>query len=251
MNKLRQATIVAATSQVKEPKAKKAKSTATNEPKRKREYKQASSPQLTVSGPWMKSCQAEFCPEQPTPENPSLVGSVESSSQKSNRTHDHSNPLTDPSLYSTDAWSRTDFTPHGISPNLSDFSASPFPTPLNISRVIPFHSMNHSTLTHVPHLEMYTSSLSNPFPTYPYLDPSRHVSFQRISQTFTNHPPMMTHPDSGVAVLAYNTNPRTPSQSSHPCESFDYGTCNDFPSLCPEAFSTYSDASMGHYTSTI
>ncbi|EGF97444.1 uncharacterized protein MELLADRAFT_69986, partial [Melampsora larici-populina 98AG31] len=249
-NKLRQATIVAATSQVKEPKGKKVKATATNEHNRQPESKQASSPHFTISGPSMDSFQIELSPEQSTPYNLSLVGSVESAPQTS-RTQDFSNTLTDSALYSTDTPSRhCDFIPHDISPDLSDFSRSPLPMPLNISRVIPFPSMNHSTFTHAPYPDIYTSSLFNPFPTYSYPDPLSHTSFQPTLQAFTNHPPMITHASSGVTSLTYRTIPRVPSQLYHPRESFAYGTCNNFHSLYPESFPTYSNVSMKHYPSS-
>ncbi|KAH9813404.1 hypothetical protein DFH28DRAFT_1173966 [Melampsora americana] len=128
---------------------------------------------------------------------------------------------------------KLDFTPQGTSSTLSDFSASPSLTPMNVNRVLSFHHEPSTLSPQFPILQpgvCYATSLLEPFQSV--LNPFASVSLQPVLQPFIDHASLM---------MDYPTlnNPMITRGFQQSFEAFTYAGSNFVPLLHPQSFSEY------------
>ncbi|EGG01265.1 uncharacterized protein MELLADRAFT_92536 [Melampsora larici-populina 98AG31] len=245
MNKLRKATIMAATKQAKLDAMKQAEREHECQPKAKK----PSLAPLVFSGPSTERVQQKSpVTIQSTPLVPSAVGGNQASTlDNSNITTDYSSIFTSSTMPSSDIGFRnSDFTPHHAnSSSLSDFSTSPFTTPMDISRVIPFGDMSQSLSDSAPPLTNF-QTLLEPFSFFSNSpDPT---SFPPLVQPFLSQSSMMPLTGDELPNVAYQSNSNSGLSNQFHLVEYDYpyDITNLNTSLYPSSLPSFPSLPVGY-----
>ncbi|EGG03742.1 uncharacterized protein MELLADRAFT_78468 [Melampsora larici-populina 98AG31] len=237
LNKLRTPTIVSVTKEGKGPEVKKVKRSGDHQAKGKPKSHGVPLPTLTASGPYQEPPQLKV----PGAELPYLdvhhFGEAQrgfgiSAPTNSTLPLDFLEYVTDLTNSSFDGGPATvAFTPQGTCSTFSDFSTSPFITPININRVLPFQTAPSTSSPQFYNPQpgaFYPTSLLEPFQFIS--TPIPPLSFQPILQPFVNH---------GAMRMAYPTveNPMTRREFHHTSNPCLYSGSNLVPLVYPQYLS--------------